>query len=373
MSDHRARFEVPGPGPYMLSHSVGCLPRTARARVERDLWQPWATLGSDGWPEWLGAIDRFRAVLAGLFAVEAREICPQPSVSAALASLLSGLPREAGRDRLVASAHSFPSIGFALQQFERLGYRLDLIPEDEDPSSPETWTRRIDGSVAAVVAMHVHSNLGLIAPAAAIAAAARGAGAVSILDICQSAGIVPIDLPMLGVDAAIGSCVKWLCGGPGAGYLWVRGDRLADFAPVNVGWFSHADPFAFDIHDFRYADDARRFWGGTPSIAPYVLATAGIEAIAEIGVDAVFAHNRAFIAAFADAAEVDLDVGGRGGTLCLTAADIAAVADALTRLPCRFDRRGTVLRLSPHIYNTVGEAEAIGQRLRGQRLALARI
>jgi selenocysteine lyase/cysteine desulfurase len=251
-----------------------------------------------------------------------------------------------------------------------MGYRLELISEEENPARPESWTSRIDERVAAIIPMHVHSNIGLVTPVTAIAAAARDAGAISILDICQSAGIIPIDLPAFGVDAAIGSCVKWLCGGPGAGYLWVRGDLIAEIEPVGVGWFSHADPFEFDIRDFRYADDAKRFWGGTPSIAPYVLATGGIETISGIGVDVIFSHNRQFIEAFADAAEVGIAMSGRGGTMGLTARDIEATAATLGAMNCRFDRRGPIIRLSPHIYNGLDEARDLGSALRGQGLAL---
>lgn len=362
---HRSLFEVPSPGAYMLSHSVGCLPRATRQLFDRDMLGTWSAQGSDGWPAWLEAVDRFRTQLAAIFAVQASEICPQPSVSAALGSLLSGLRREPGRNVLLASAHSFPSIGFALGQFERLGYRLELIPEDQNPSLPETWVARINPQVAAVVAMHVHSNIGVVAPVREIADAARSAGALAVLDVCQSGGILPINLAASGMDAAIGSCVKWLCGGPGAGYLWVREKLIAGMEPVNVGWFSHESPFEFDIRDFRYANDARRFWGGTPSVAPFVLATGGIATIADIGVDTILAHNRAFVEAFAAAADVRLNMQQRGGTLCLTAPNMEAVAARLTGLSCRFDQRGPVLRLSPHIFNEMGEATELGTALRG--------
>ena len=370
MSGLRHLFEVPGPGPYLLSHSVGCLPAASRSRFERDLFGPWAEKGSDGWPDWLAAIDAFGTALARLLGVEPREICPQPSVSAALTSLLSGLPRERGRDVLLASAHSFPSIGFALGQFERMGYRLELIAEEEMPSLPETWTQRIDGRVAAVVAMHVHSNSGRVAPLAEIAGAARSAGALAVADICQSAGVLPIALRETGVDAAIGSCVKWLCGGPGAGFLWLRGERIGEFAPLGVGWFSHDQPFEFDIRDFRYAQDAKRFWGGTPSIAPYVLATSGIETIAGIGVEAILAHNRALVETIGAAAGIELDMSDRGGTLCLRTDDADAAAAALAEHGCRFDRRANVLRLAPHVHNDEREAEIVGDALRGRDAAL---
>lgn len=364
MSAHRALFLVPGEGPYLLSHSVGCLPRAARARLDEDMLTPWAQLGSDGWGSWLAVIDRFREAASGLLGVEPEEICPQPTVSAGLFNLLSGLKREPGRDILLASAHAFSSMVFAMGRLERLGYRLVLLPEHVDPGDAQSWIDAIDERVAAVVAMHVHSNSGVVSPIVEIATAARRHGAFSIVDAAQSVGILPVTPRAWGVDAVLGTSVKWLCGGPGAPFLWIRRELVAEIEPIDVGWFSHEDPFAFDVRDFRYAGDARRFWGGTPSIAPFSLATTGIETIMTIGVDAALDWNRALIAHVESAADRRFDMAGRGGTLCLQADDIDGLAAALKQAGCRFDRRGDVIRASFHLWNTVEEAALVGGVLR---------
>src|SRR5258707_405115 len=115
----------------------------------------------------------------------------------------------------------------------------------------------------------------------------------------------------LGADVVLGSCVRWLCGGRVAGFWWLGPGLMRQLKPVDVGWFSHADPFEMDIHSFRYADDARRFWGGTPSVAPYAIATAGLELLGAVGIEAVLAHNRALIDAFLQAAPHRVPVGVR--------------------------------------------------------------
>lgn len=353
-------FEIPGPGPYLLSHSVGCLPRASRERINGDLLDPWASQGSDGWGSWLAAIGAFRGAVAELIGGQVSEVCPQPSVSVALGTFLSSLKRERGRDVLLASAHAFPSVGFTMRQLSALGYRLELLPEDRNPADPQTWADALGPHVAAVVPMHVHSNSGLVSPTAEIAAMARAAGAISVVDACQAVGILAVTPRAWGVDALIGSSVKWLCGGPGAGFLWVRHELIDELEPVQVGWFSHADPFAFDIRDFRYADDARRFWGGTPAPAPCVLAASGIETVLGIGQANILATNRALIAIAGEAAGIDFDMADRGGTLCLTGGDVDAAEAALRALGCRFDRRGPIMRLSFHIWNDVEQARAIG-------------
>lgn len=369
MNDARRLFEVPGPGAYLLAHSVGCLPVSARNAIDTAFFAPWAAQGANGWASWLDATDGFRAAIANLMGARAELVCPQPSVTAALFSLLSGLPCAPDKNVLVASRHAFPSIGFAMRQCERLGYRLKLI--DGDPAAPSTWLDAIDDQVAAVVAMHVHSNSGLLSPITAIAERARTMNAISIIDVAQSVGILPIDVGRWGVDALVGSCVKWLCGGTGAGFLWASAELVGRSAPLNVGWFSHADPFAFDIGDFRYAPDARRFWGGTPSIAPYVVATAAIATIATIGVPGLLAHNRRLIDIFAKAADANLDMRARGGTLCLKTARSDALATALTEAAVRFDRREDVIRISFHIWNEPVEAALVGAIARDFEVWLA--
>lgn len=362
-------FEVPPGGPYLLAHSVGCLPKRTRAAFEAAYLTPWADKGGDAWPDWLGTIDAFRSALARLLGGRMDDYCPQPNLSAALFSLLSGLPRHDSKNIIVASAHSFPSLGFVAQQAESLGLKLELIPEDRDPGDIATWEAALRSDIAVVLAMHVHSNTGVVAPIQDIAVLARDRGVVSIIDVAQSAGILPIDVASLGATALIGSCVKWLCGGPGAGFLWIDQSCVGDLTPRNVGWFSHDNPFAFDIRDFRYAPDARRFWGGTPSVAPYVLAASGIGLINEIGVDTVLAHNRALIARVAAQAPEHLrpqfDRTRRGGTICLQpGTDIDRIAASLNTRNAKFDRRGDTLRLSFHLWNNEADADLVAEAIR---------
>lgn len=349
----RELFERPPCGPYLLSHSAGLLPKAARGDFEAHFFTPWQSQPGESWPLWLDAIDDFRTALAGLLGGRMADYCPQPNVSAALFALLSGLSLEKGRDRIVMSAHAFPSLGFVAQQVERLGFRFEIL--EGDPGDIATREAAMTSDVAVVVAMHVHSNTSIVSPVADIAALARARGIFSIIDVAQSAGILPIDVTAWQADAVIGSCLKWLCGGPGAGFLWCP----HDLRPLNVGWFSHENPFEFDIREFRYAPDARRFWGGTPSVAPYVLATTGIRTIRDIGVETILRHNRALIARIDPS-----DRSGKGGTLCYKPKDMEKTMTALTAAGCRYDRRGETLRLSFHIYNTEKDADIVAECLK---------
>ncbi len=347
----------------MLAHSVGCLPISARDALEADFFQPWARRGGDAWEHWLEAIEAFRSALAALLGGTSDQWCPQPTISTALSRLLSGVPFAKARTKILMSHEAFPSIGFAAGGLERLGLQLELL--EGDPSKLESWARIADGDVAAVVAMHVHSNSGAVSPIADIAALAKAHGVFSVMDIAQSAGILPIAVDRWGVDAVVGTSVKWLCGGPGGCFLWVDPSRVGEIEPLDRGWFSHDNPFEMDIGDFRYAADARRFWGGTPSVAPYVLATAGIETIARFGVERVRAHNRRLADALGrslgGALARECDLAGRGGTICLT---LDARRDRMLKdAGCFFDRRGARIRLSFGPWNDEADLAVLTEAL----------
>jgi kynureninase len=357
-------FLTPGPGPYVLTHSVGCLPRAARGALEAGYLEPWARRGGNAWPAWLECIDDFRAALAGLFGGDAAAYCPQANLSSGLAKVLSALAPEPRRSVLLAAEESFPSLGFVIDRATHRGWTPRLAPFRPDDLA--AWSAALTADVRVVLVTHVHSNSGRVAPVADIARLCAERDVLCIVDVAQSAGILPLDFPALGAGVVLGSCVKWLCGGPGAGFLWMRSDLVTTLEPDDVGWFSHADPFEMDIHSFRYAPDARRFWGGTPSVASYVVAAASLRAIADIGVDSILAHNRRLIAAFTD----ELPAGWRGrlptwptgGTLCIPLGDAqAAITAALRADGVAFDCRGDVVRISFHACNTPGEAVQVAR------------
>lgn len=368
--DARARYRLPEGGPYLLSHSVGCLPIAAEARLKAGFLEPWATAGGDAWPTWLAAIDGFRTALAQLLHGEAADFCPQPSVSAGFAQVLTALPQDTDRRTILMHADAFPTMGFVAAALKRRGLTLELIDAALPADDPTVWADHLTADTLAALVTHVHSNTGVVSPVADIAAQCRAQGAYAFVDIAQSVGIMPIDLKAWQADAVFGSCVKWLCGGPGAGFLWLRPDLTATLAPEHVGWFSHKDPFEFDIRHFDYAADALRFWGGTPAVAPFAAAGGAIDAMLEIGVEEARAHNqRLQTRALGDAGTNRLAAGSlarTGGTLCLALGSQAeAFEERLKAEGCRFDRRGDTLRLSFHIYNDEADADLVAHCLKG--------
>jgi selenocysteine lyase/cysteine desulfurase len=351
-------------GTYLLSHSVGCLPRAAGEAAER-FFGSWATRGGEAWDGWLASIGDFQKSLATLLGGEAAEFCPQPNISSALAKILSSLPPRKGKNKLVLSELDFPSAGFALAQAARVGYTVEFIPADADTSSPECWRRHLTPDTQLVLVTHVLYGNSLLNPVAEVIRLAQRHEIFTLVDVAQSAGVVPIDLRAWNADFVVGSAVKWLCGGPGAGFLWANPAGVERFEPTDVGWFSHEDPFEFQIQNFRYAADARRFWGGTPSVLPYVVARAGIDLVNRIGVVNVRAHNQALTDRLVRAAlergltlRTPQDPARRGGTVCVAFPDPQRVCQRLKEARVFVDARPTYgVRFSPHVYNDAEEID----------------
>lgn len=369
LADYSRLFE-PAENLYLLAHSVGRLPAATRQLAEESFFQPWARGDDEPWNSWLENIERFRAALANLFSTDMELLCPQPNLSSALGRIISALPPEAHRNVILLSEDDFPSMGFVLQQAQRQGYHLRYLPGGTDITDAAVWQKHLSDDVGMVFITHVQSNSGMRAAVVPLLSQLRTRGIVSIVDVAQSAGVIPIDLGQWQADFVIGSCVKWLCGGPGAGFLWADSNILTRCQPLDVGWFSHEQPFEFDIHDFRYHPSALRFWGGTPSVLPYVTATAGIELLLGIGIERVQQHNENLrdiltegIASGSLISPPEHHRAGATAVLHCGERQQELVA-GLRAAGVAFDQRPMGIRLSPHLYNSAEEMAVVSNCLR---------
>lgn len=357
----REHFYVPEN--YFLTHSVGCLPRGADTALTSEFLGPWKT--GKNWQGWMGALDKFRAGVAKLLGVESSSICPQSNVSSGLTKILHSLPPHSSEKNVILlSKRDFPTIGFVVKQFERLGYRARFV--DGDPADIDAWKRAIDETVAIVHITHALSNSSHLLPVGEICALARAANVRSIVDIAQSLGVVPVPIAKWEVDFAIGTGVKFLCCGPGACFLYAAPHILPRCEPIDVGWFSHENPFEMDIQNFRYAKDAMRFFGGTPSPAPLVLANRAIALWQEIGLEQVHRQIDAKLTALCNALPPDIIVspissGVRGGTLLINPGNREALRQAIAAQNIHCDERAEGFRFSVHGYTSEAELENLAQ------------
>lgn len=360
----KGEFYIPQ-GCYLLSHSVGLQPKSCSSALDSNLLQPWRENTEQVWPQWLNAIDGFRNELAILLNTSKDLICPQVNLSSAFLKILQSQQFDSNKKTILVSESDFPSMVFVAQQMQAQGLQLKIIPEACDPCSLNTWQQWLTDDIALVLLSHVYSNTGQRLDVAGISEIARHKNIVTVVDVAQSIGIIPIDVKQWQSDFVIGSSVKWLCGGPGAGFLWLNESRLATSLPLDVGWFSHEDPFEFDVHEFRYHPSALRFWGGTPSVAPFVVAANSIELHNSIGIETNFSHNRALteklINIIPDKYIVcPADPKHRGGTLILNFLEKhTSVVKGLQDNQIKFDSRQQGIRISPHLYNDMSDIEML--------------
>ncbi|QIZ77950.1 aminotransferase class V-fold PLP-dependent enzyme [Ferrimonas lipolytica] len=352
-------------GYYFGSHSAGRPLRRTAATIQQHYLQPWGGDNSDPWGEWLGQIERFRSALATLFNADVAGFCPQSNVSSGLVKVAMALPAlQAGKPVLLSEC-DFPSIGFALQQALPLGTaQIRFIPKGEDVADPQVWRKYLDDELALVWISHGFSNSGVQAPLAEVTAMAQAKGILTAIDVAQTAGVIPIDVSALGVDLMFGSCLKWLCAGTGAGFMWIRPQLLPQCQPKDVGWFSHQNPFEFDIHNFRYHDEALRFWGGTPSVLPFVIAAASIEYFNSIGISRIRAHNLQLQQQLIDALGARVVSphvpSQRSGTVVVhLGRGHSHLVAALPAAQIHADERPLGVRLSPHWYNDNDDVDAV--------------
>lgn len=347
-------------GVYLLSHSIGLALHGSRD-VAQDYFDTWERDPAGAWPKWLDGIDGFRQALASLLSTDAASICPQSNVSSGLTKLLDSLDHSFVQPTVLISEDAFPSLGFVC---ERSGYDVRFVTHDVDVADPEAWVEHLAG-VDVVIITHVHSNTGECLPVREIVDVARAAGAITVVDVAQSVGIIPIDLSAWGADAVVGSCVKWLSGGPGAGWLWVADALIDRCRPTDVGWFSHEAPFEFDIHDYRDAADALRFWGGSPTVLPFLIAGHSIGVIDSIGVETIRQHNLALtdhlIASLGERVTSPHERQRRSGTAIIRA-DAAAV-ETLAARGFHVDHRAHGIRVSPHVHTSVHDLDRLAELL----------
>ena len=288
---YRARFPILETTNYLISNSLGAVPAAAEGKL-REYYQTWAARGVRAWEEtwWTLANDLGRLV-APLIGSGPGEVVFQPNVTLAHAVLFSAFDFRAGRPRVVTDAMHFPSVLYLIDGLKAQGAEVVVVPtEDGVTVDPGRLVEAIDERTAFVNVSHVLFKSSYVQDVAAVAEKAARVGAVSIIDGYQSVGAVPVDVRRLGVDAYIGGCLKWLCGGPGAAFSWVRPELARTLVPRLTGWAAHARPFEF-APTLDRRDDAWRFLHGTPNVPALYAASAGLEVVNEVGIDAIRATS----------------------------------------------------------------------------------
>ena len=360
----RDQLPIVGRTNHLVNHSLGPMPQGAEQELQQFLAE-WGRRGVRAWSEgwWESAVETGDLV-APILGVASGSIAMHPNVSVALAVLLSALVYPPGWNRIVTTEADFPSVQYVLHGEARRGAHLVTLPAAPDggvdfPRLLET----IDRATRAVVVSHVLYRDSTLLDAEALARRCREMGAMLVLDVYQSAGVVPLELDRWGVDAAVGGSVKWLCGGPGAAYLYVR-PELADLLdPTVTGWQADEEPFAFRSGPVRRARGAWRFLTGTPAVSALYAARAGLRMIASVGVPVIRERSvelTDLLIRLAMARDFEvrtpLDPAARGGTVTVYHPDGERLTAELVAHDVLCDHRpGSGVRFGPHFFNTAEE------------------
>jgi kynureninase len=362
----RSEFPIVDTCTYLVSHSLGAMPRRAATYLQQ-FADEWSSRGVRAWHEGWWDIGRTTGdVLAPILGVPAGTISMHQNVTVAMAIIASCYRFDGPRRKIVLTDLEFPSNIYLFEGFRRYGAEIVHVKSDGAMrTNLERLLDAIDERTALVPLSYVLFRSAYIQKVDAVIEKAHRVGARVVLDLYQAAGTVPLNVEASGADFAVGGSVKWLCGGPGAGYLYVRPDVAKDVKPGFVGWAAHAQPFQFLAEAIEYAEAPERFQSGTPNVPSLYSARAGYEIVAEIGVQAIREKSLRLTRRMIDLAREagwrvntpDRD-DERGGAVILDVPDAEAAAAELIRREVIVDYRpGAGIRMAPHFYNTADEID----------------
>ena len=369
----RAEFPILEKTVYLISHSLGAMPRATYERLH-EYADIWATRGVRAWAEgWWDLPVTVGNEIARIIGADPGTVVMHQNVSVCQSLVLSCLKPTPQRNKIVYSELNFPSVMYVYEAHARDGnLQIEIVKSDDGITVPlDRMLAAIDETTLLVPFSHVLFKSAFLQDAKAIIDRAHEVGAMVVLDTYQSAGTVPFSVKELNADFATGGSVKWLCGGPGAGYLYVRPDLQNTLEPKTTGWMAHEAPFAFDT-SLKYASDITRFLHGSPAIPALYAAISGYQIINEIGVEKIRAKNvrqTKYLIELAEEAGFIVtspkDAAQRGGTITVAHEHAAAMAKELIRREFIIDYRpGAGIRISPHFYNTDNELELVIQEMK---------
>lgn len=359
------RTEFPGleQSTYLNTCSLGQLSRRSVVAVNHFM-ELWMRYGASAWYEtWLGELAATRARFARLINAQPHEVALLPSVGVALSVIASSLDYRQ-RSEVVITEMDFPTIPYQWMARNRDGVKVRFLPSPDRMGVPlQAFEAAINPKTALVATSHVFFTSGWIQDMAAISALAHAQGALSLFDGYQAAGQIPVDVKAADVDIYLSGGLKWLLGGPGIVFMYVKEALIEQLQPTTTGWFAAKDMFKFNPERFEMAEDARRFEPGTPAVAAAYAANAGMSIIEEIGVAAVRARTQALDADLvtrlrAAGLEPRLpeDPERHAGIVVLPVENPPALVKALAQEKnIIIDHRPGLVRLSPYFYNTEEE------------------
>jgi len=362
----RSEFPIVGKSVYLVNHSLGAMPQRTMERL-KEYGTIWAQRGVRAWSEGWWEIPKTTGDLLGkIFNAPPDSVVMHQNVSVATGVLLSCFDWGSDkRNKIVTNDLEFPSILYVCREQTRVGARVEVVSSRNELPDIEAIVNAMDDTTKIVVISLVFFRNAALADLSPIISRAREVGAYVMVDAYQGLGTVPLDVQKADIDFLTGGSVKWLCGGPGAAYLYVKPSLIPLLEPKVTGWAAHQDPFAFDTGRIEYSRSINRFLHGTPAVPALYAARSGYEIIVEIGVNAIREKSLRQTGRIIELSETrgfpvrtPKEDGKRGGSVTVDIPHGAALVRALEEkeVLCDF-RPGSGVRLSPHFYTEDGEID----------------
>jgi kynureninase len=375
----RREFPILGHTTYMISHSLGAMPRRTLDALQ-EFGETWASRGIRAWQEgWWDLPVTVGNLIGSIIGAAPGEVVMHQNVSICQWIVASCFDWRGPRNKIVTDGLNFSSNDYIYHGLERQGARVCSVRSADGMTLDlEDMLAAIDEETRLVSVSHVAFRSSYVQDLAAITKRAHEVGAYVIADLYQSAGILPVNVRALNLDFATGGSVKWLCAGPGAGYLYVRRDLWSSLEPAATGWMAHREPFAFEAGPIEYAADAFRFLNGTPNVPALYSARSGYEIINRVGVAAIREKSVRQTTRLMDLAEeagIPLrtcrEPQRRGGVVILDVPNGQQVAKELERREVLVDYRPRAgIRIAPHFYTSEDELDHTMSEIREAALHL---
>jgi kynureninase len=359
---YRSEFPILQRKIYLNSCSLGALSNRSMQGIEQfmEMWNEW---GAHAWYEiWMGEIAKARQKFAAIIGAQVHEVAIAPSVSVALSSIATALDYSK-RNNVVMADMDFPTLAYQWLVKERLGVECRFVESpDRVHTPPELFEGQVDSKTALVATSRVFFTSGYIQDVRAVADIAHKHGAYVLIDDYQGTGQIPIDVIKMDIDFLVTGTLKWLMGGPGLAFVYIREGLIPQLQPTITGWFGHREQFMFKTREFEFRDDAARVEMGTPAVPTVYTANGGLDIVREIGVERICERTR-FLTndLIARARERGWTIRApqepehRSSIVMLAFERPEEIVKALVARKIITDFRPGLLRVSPYFYNTIEE------------------